>query len=162
MTPVQTGFCRSMLVKAALKSATTPAPTGATIEPVITQGPTLVIPPAKLVPTFPLMTVPGPVSVPVTVPIVGIAVSPTPVKAPDVPRLGATGAHAGIHASRSAPSPSLAVFMAWPLCAWSAFTSECTQANPRCLCDTEHTYKPLAGRCRLCVAAHRPDLRRTA
>ena len=81
MTPVHTGFWRSMPENAALKSLTTPAATGATIGPVIVH-PVLVIPPAKVVPTSPLMPMPGPVSVQVTVPLVGMAFAPRTVKGP--------------------------------------------------------------------------------
>ena len=50
--------------------------TGESIGPVIAHGGALVIPPAKVVPTRPLMPSAGPVLVQVTVPIVGMAFVP--------------------------------------------------------------------------------------
>src|SRR5438105_3098385 len=76
ITPVHTGFNVSIAANAASKSFTTLAGTGATIGPVIVH-PVLVIPPANVVPTCPKMPIPGPVSVHVTVPIVGMAFLPS-------------------------------------------------------------------------------------
>src|SRR2546421_12530911 len=100
MTPVHTGFWASIAAKAVLKSATTPAGTGATIGPVIVH-PVLVIPPGKVVPTCPKMPMPGPVSVQVTVPEVGMALTPRTAKGAVVARLGATCANAKAGAGRN-------------------------------------------------------------
>ena len=91
MTPVHTGFCTSIAANAELKAVTTPPPTGATIGPVIVHGGALVIPPAKVVPTCPLMPIPGPVSEQVTVPMTGTALAPRTAKGAAAPRSGETG-----------------------------------------------------------------------
>src|SRR6478752_5182915 len=101
ITPVHTGFWASTAANAVLKSATTPAATGATIGPVIVH-PVFVIPPGKVVPTCPKMPMPGPVSVQVTVPLVGIAFVPRTAKGAVVPRLGATCARAQAGTSKQA------------------------------------------------------------
>ena len=102
MTPVH-GFAPSTALYAALKSVTTELATGAVIVPVIVH-PVFVIE-LKVEPTFPLMAVPGPVSVQVTVPTVGMAFVPRTVKLAAVPRFGATWANAGTDTASSAANP---------------------------------------------------------
>jgi hypothetical protein len=98
MTPVH-GLAASIAPYAELRSATTEAATGATIDPVIVH-PVLVIE-LNVEPTSPLMAVPGPVSVQVTVPTVGWGSCPGPRRGAAVPRFGATWDHAGMEMSRS-------------------------------------------------------------
>ena len=54
----------------------------------------------------PKMPIPGPVSVQVTVPIVGIAFVPRTAKGAVVPRFGATCAHAGAQLKIKAANPT--------------------------------------------------------
>ncbi len=77
MTPSHTGFRVSIAANAALKSVTTGPRTGASIDPVIVHA--VFVIEVKVEPTLPLMVLPGPVLVQVTVATVGMAFVPKTV-----------------------------------------------------------------------------------
>ena len=87
MGPVHPGFRASIARDAALKSVTTEPATGATIDVIVHA---LFVIEVKVEPTLPLMVLPGPSLVQVTVPTAGKAFVPRTVKGAAVPSGGAT------------------------------------------------------------------------